>query len=289
MLKLPAFVRWTSRRTSARSVDDSLEAFASERSLRTVPSRPERLECVGRRSVAAGVLAFSLLPVLVLGSYGLGWVRLAPYATSPSGSLSIESATAGAEAHLAGSRTGTAAPAPPGVPVRTSGSAAGRARRVANVPTGRRMPVAIEVSPARLDLSDLPGVDAWREAEPVGPAEIGSIGVAMRTTDLVLPVEKIRNPPPVKAAYAAPVAVQEELPPWTPPTGLAARVEYVGVFRVRIGVDGRVTGSEVLESSHPVYDAQLSRAASDWLYRPATRDGRPVPSLKDIRIRLVPR
>ena len=103
------------------------------------------------------------------------------------------------------------------------------------------------------------------------------------------PIEKIQSLPPLRAAYVGPVAVQEDLPPWTPPSGLAGRAEYVGVFRVRIGVDGRVTGSEVLEASHPLYDAQLSRAASAWLYRPATRQGKPVPSMKDIQIRLVPR
>lgn len=103
------------------------------------------------------------------------------------------------------------------------------------------------------------------------------------------PIERIPSLPPSKAAYVGPVAVQEELPPWTPPPGLAAGAEYVGVFRVRIGVDGRVIGSEVVETSHPLYDAQLSRAASGWLYRPAIRNGRPAPSVKDLQIRLVPR
>jgi tetratricopeptide (TPR) repeat protein len=102
-------------------------------------------------------------------------------------------------------------------------------------------------------------------------------------------IEKIPSLPPPMEAYVGPVAVQEELPPWTPPSGLAGRAEYAGVFRILIGADGRVTGSEVLEASHPVYDAKLLRAASGWLYRPATRDGRRVPSVKDIQIRLVPR
>ena len=387
MLKLPAFVRRTSRRTSARPVEDSLEAFGSEQT----PARTDPTETVGRRTVATGVLAFSLLPALVFGTYALDWVQSASERASLSASLTIESDPVGAEVHVDGVRKGTtpltlrvapgpqavdvvlgehrqafsavareganivhrvafvAAPAPPAVPVKTSGSAAGRGpqsanrpagpvagwlsvkspvtlqviqgsqvigttdvprmmlaagrhelrfanaglgfsdRRVVNVQPGRSASITIDVPTARLNLSDLPGADAWSEGEPVGTAAIGRIGMPIGTNDLVVPIGKVPGLPPVKASYVGPVAVQEELPPWTPPSGAARWAEYVGVFRVRIGVDGRVTGSEVLEASHPAYDAQLARAASDWLYRPAIRNGRPVPSVKDIQIRLVPR
>lgn len=117
----------------------------------------------------------------------------------------------------------------------------------------------------------------------------GFLELARAKTPPPAPIEKIPSLPAPPAAYTGPVAVQEELPPWIPPSGPAGHAEYAGVFRVRIGADGRVTGSEVLESSHPLYDAQLVRAASSWLYWPATREGRPVPSVKEIQIRLVPR
>ena len=337
MFKLPAFVRWTSRRTSAPAVDDSLEAFASESSSEPMPAAPNRMESVGRRTAAAGILAFSLLPALVFGSYALDWVQSASDDAPLSASLTIESDPSGAEVHMDGSRKGTtpltlrvapgprsvevvlgehrqtlsavaregadivhrvafvAAPAAPAVPVKTSGSARRRAPAPARGPVGpvvgRR---SVEPASARLDLAALPRPDA----RPVGAMEIGAIGVRIETAEPIQTtdplettdsLEKVPTLPPSRAVYVRPVAVQEELPPWTPPSGLAGRAEYVGVFRIWIGEDGQVTGSKVLEASHPAYDAQLSRAVVTWLYRPATRDGRPVPSVKDIRIRLVPR
>lgn len=106
MLKLPAFVRWTSRRTSARLVDDSLDAFVSERASDSIPPAPHHADRVGRRTVAAGVVAFGVLPALLLGGYALDLVQW-PARTAPSASLTIESDPAGAEVHIDGSRKGT--------------------------------------------------------------------------------------------------------------------------------------------------------------------------------------
>jgi hypothetical protein len=162
-------------------------------------------------------------------------------------------------------------------------------RRVVNVQPGQNTSVTIDVPRARLEFSSLPRPDAWMDEKPVGTTDINDLGVPVGTKALGLPIPEVSGLPPSRATLVAPVAVQEALPPWRPPAGVARRAEYVGVFRVRIGADGRVTGSEVLEPSHPVYDAALSRVATGWFYRPATRDGRPVPSARDIQIRLVPR
>lgn len=96
-------------------------------------------------------------------------------------------------------------------------------------------------------------------------------------------------PAPVAAGHVAPIAIDETLPPWMPPDVAARRTEYTGLLRVRIGEDGRVLSAAVLESSHPAYDQAALRAARRWSYRPATLDGRPVASQKDVQIRLVPR
>lgn len=99
--------------------------------------------------------------------------------------------------------------------------------------------------------------------------------------------EKPAAPAPVP--YVAPVAIDEQLPPWNPPDSASMRTEYLGLLRVSIGEDGRVLSAEIVKSSHPSYDGVLARVAKDWRYRPATRGGQPVASQKDIQIRLVPR
>jgi TonB family protein len=95
--------------------------------------------------------------------------------------------------------------------------------------------------------------------------------------------------PAVIPSDAGPVAIEEQLPPWNPPDSAALRSEYTGVLRVQIGEDGRVRSADIVDSSHPTYDVLAARAARGWVYEPATKGGQPVPSHKDIQIRLVPR
>ncbi len=89
--------------------------------------------------------------------------------------------------------------------------------------------------------------------------------------------------------YVGPVPIREDLPVWTPPDAAAMQAEYVGLLQVSIGEDGRVRTATMVKSSHPLYDAAIVRAAKLWTYQPATRGGRPVPSFKNIQVRLVPR
>jgi len=98
MLKLPEFVRWTSRRTSAPVALDSLDAFGSERT----PVAPDPTDRVPRRAVVGGLLAFSVLPALVLGLGARTWLSQ----DAPAVSLTIDSDPAGAEVHVAGIRKG---------------------------------------------------------------------------------------------------------------------------------------------------------------------------------------
>lgn len=97
------------------------------------------------------------------------------------------------------------------------------------------------------------------------------------------------QPPEPAGPFVPPVAISEQLPPWSPPDTAAKRAEYVGLLRIQIGEDGRVQSASIVDASHPAYDMAVLRAAHRWTYKPATRGGRPVPSQKDIQIRLVPR
>jgi hypothetical protein len=341
MLKLPAFVRWTSRRSSAPPSEDSLEAFVSERSVERKALAPDQTVRVGGRSAAAGLLAFGVLPALVIGGYALDRVMRQSEGASPAWSVEASESASGVQ-RVAFVPPPDPSPAPVPSPV---GRPSRSQRAKAQGPVAARLPVG---SPVRLEAIQGAQVTGPTETPAATPADappprllpelaedtyqegkaafaggryerardtfqrvvgiIDSLPAEERQAlaDLRLlaagfvdlsgarippppPIEKVPALPPSGVAYAGPMAVQEDLPPWTPPTGLAARAEYVGVFRVHIGADGRVSGTEVLQPSHPAYDDALSRAAVTWLYRPATRDGRPVPSAKDIQIRLVPR
>lgn len=89
--------------------------------------------------------------------------------------------------------------------------------------------------------------------------------------------------------YAPPTPITEQLPPWNPPDAVTARSEYIGLLRIEIGPDGKVSSAIVVEPSHPAYDVAVLQAVKRWVYKPATRAGEPVASQKEIRLRLVPR
>jgi TonB family protein len=90
-------------------------------------------------------------------------------------------------------------------------------------------------------------------------------------------------------AYTAPVVVQQELPPWNPPTAAIAGRGYAGAVKVLIGADGRVHEASIVKSVHPLYDAHVLQAARRWMYQPATRLGQPTAAEKVVEIRLTPR
>jgi protein TonB len=65
------------------------------------------------------------------------------------------------------------------------------------------------------------------------------------------------------------------------PAEAAARGERgVVVLRIEVAIDGSVTAVSVVQSSgFPMLDDAASRAAHAWRFRPALRDGEPVPAI----------
>jgi tetratricopeptide (TPR) repeat protein len=94
------------------------------------------------------------------------------------------------------------------------------------------------------------------------------------------------SPPPLE--ITSPVPVKQELPVWVPPDQ-SSRREFRGAIRVFISDTGRVTGAELSQVIHPVYDRLLLQAARAWEYQPALKNGAPIPSEKVIEVVLKPR
>jgi TonB family protein len=71
-----------------------------------------------------------------------------------------------------------------------------------------------------------------------------------------------------------PVPVRQEMPQWT--FALASSFyepSLRAVVEVEIDALGDVVSADVLQSSHPQYNAVLAKAALGWKYEPAKRNG----------------
>src|SRR5215831_711272 len=72
-----------------------------------------------------------------------------------------------------------------------------------------------------------------------------------------------------------------------PPTQEASQ-DYKGVLRLIIDRSGAVESVSMPTGTRPAYDQTLMRAAREWKFQPAQRQGRPVKYLKVIEIHLAP-
>jgi TonB family protein len=103
------------------------------------------------------------------------------------------------------------------------------------------------------------------------------------------PVESPATRTPAAAdTETPPVAINQQMPPWLPPDSQSRRGSFSGVVRVRIGADGRVEDAEILSSIHMLYDPVLLRAARNWVYQPARRNGVPIASEVNVQVNLAP-
>jgi TonB family protein len=97
-------------------------------------------------------------------------------------------------------------------------------------------------------------------------------------------------PPPVLPPPTDPVVVRQELPRWsTAVAGNLFEAEFKGMIEVEIDEQGDVVSASIVEPIHPAYDKLLLKAAHDWKYEPARRNGQPVKVRKRVDIVLRPR
>ena len=90
-------------------------------------------------------------------------------------------------------------------------------------------------------------------------------------------------PPPANRVYTAadaqvkrPTVISQPLPAWRPDNPVEERQSYHGSVELVISEEGQVLSAVLLESVHTRYDPLLLKAAQEWKFRPATRDGKPV-------------
>jgi tetratricopeptide (TPR) repeat protein len=82
-----------------------------------------------------------------------------------------------------------------------------------------------------------------------------------------------------------PVAQSQRVPQWRPSPNEAVR-EFTGALRLLIDQSGAVVSATMSASTRPAYDQLLLKAARDWKFAPARKQGMPVRYLKLIEIRL---
>ena len=83
--------------------------------------------------------------------------------------------------------------------------------------------------------------------------------------------------------------ISQTVPPWQGVSGAFGQIGFTGAVRLSIDAGGKVTNAVMDPSVYPPYDRQVLAAARQWVYRPATQDGRPVASERRVEIVLRPR
>jgi periplasmic protein TonB len=91
--------------------------------------------------------------------------------------------------------------------------------------------------------------------------------------------------PVLTDAVPLPRAAGDFQPPY-PPQLLRTNVEGRAVVRVLIGADGRVKQVAIISADDPLFaDATERQALRKWRFKPATRDGAPVETWKQMTVR----
>lgn len=94
---------------------------------------------------------------------------------------------------------------------------------------------------------------------------------------------------PMAASIVPPVAIYQPVPSWVSTSAADRGQEYRGTLELLIDRNGRVTSVKLRKSVHARYDEELLRAARDWRFRPATKEGVPTPYVKVVDVQLIPK
>jgi TonB family protein len=134
-----------------------------------------------------------------------------------------------------------------------------------------------------------------RDPDVAGNASLGDLTtIAVGFRDLSRAMASVPPPAPARpttpaaaprtAAASAPVVAAVAISQALPAPQLREEREWDGEIEVSIDAGGKVTDARMTKPIHPIYDQQLIRAAMNWTYRPAQRDGVAMPFVKVITI-----
>jgi protein TonB len=91
---------------------------------------------------------------------------------------------------------------------------------------------------------------------------------------------------PEQADVKPPVAIARDMPTWSPSNTFEARSTATGILQVIVNEKGAVQSATMRKSSLPSYDAALLKAAANWKFKPATKNGVAVKYRLDVSIQL---
>ena len=134
-----------------------------------------------------------------------------------------------------------------------------------------------------LDLAEREIQQAATPAPAAGTASPVAAASTIATRDPAPAPDPVRIYSDADSDVQPPVDVQRRLPTWAPPPALA-QSEFRGLLDVSIDETGAVTAATLIAPIHPFYDGTLVEAATRWRFRPALKDGTPVPYRKTFAI-----
>jgi len=113
-------------------------------------------------------------------------------------------------------------------------------------------------------------------------------------TAAAAPAPPVAAPDPARvytsddADVIPPVAIEQTIPQWVPPTGNLRYQEFSGVLEIIVDENGAVASAAMAQRVNIIYDQVLLSATKRWRYRPAQRGGKPVKYRKLLNIVLRP-
>ena len=111
------------------------------------------------------------------------------------------------------------------------------------------------------------------------PGDLSGQGAAT-TIETTTKIESVFQPAQVNPRFTS------ALQPGYPPGMIREEREGLVVVRVLIGTDGRVKALESIKADAPAFlEATRKQAISNWRFLPATRDGTPVESWREMTVR----
>jgi TonB family protein len=127
-----------------------------------------------------------------------------------------------------------------------------------------------------IDLAKAAPAPAPAAAPAPNTATAATAATASKTTEK----PRASEPPDI----VQPVVVKQFIPPV--PAELGTQGKPALSVRVLISPNGRVMDASIQQSAHPLYDRLVLQASREWIYEPATMNGRPVTSEKVVTIQL---